>query len=433
MTLTQYFSKFTGPVSTDTRSLQPGSAFVALRGEQFDGHEFVAQAKELGAVVAVVDHQVPVDLPQIVVKNTTQAYGVIARLHRERMNAQVITLTGSAGKTTAKNMLAAIFSAVGPTLATEKNFNNEIGVPMTLLKLKPEHEWAVIEVGANSPGEIDRNARVALPDAAMVLMVAEVHVEGMGTADKIAKEKGCIYHHIQPDGLAVLPRDDHFYPQFKNSTEGYRQLTFGFSPEAQVRAEQLRTTREGQTLAKVITPVGDFELTLQLLGKHNVYNALAATAVAISFGVPLTTIAQALSTVEPADKRLKVYQGHNQATLIDDCYNASPVGILAALEILASYPGEKFWVFGDMGELGERSAHYHELVGLKAKEFGIDHVYAVGEQSLITLQSFGQGGLHFNSKEELIQALRPKLNSQVTVLIKGSRARKLETVTEALK
>jgi UDP-N-acetylmuramoyl-tripeptide--D-alanyl-D-alanine ligase len=433
MNLDTFFASFQGPVSTDTRSLPSGAAFVALRGEQFDGHEYVQAAKDRGAVIAVVDHRVDVDIPQCVVENTTAAYGEIARLHRNRMPATIIALTGSAGKTTTKNMLAAIFSAVGPTLATQKNFNNEIGVPMTLLQLTPEHEWAVIEIGANSPGEIDRNARVAEPDCAMVLMVAEVHVQGMGTADQIAQEKGAIYPHIRPQGLAVLPLDDHYYPQFEKSTQALKRLTFGFDPSADVRAVDIRYTPEGKTQARLITPAGECELSLELLGRHNLYNALAATAVALGYGVSLSTITQALGTVEPADKRLKIYEGHNKARLIDDCYNASPVGILAALEILASYPGEKIWVFGDMGELGERSAHYHQLVGEKAREFGIDHVYAVGEQSLITLQSFGKGGLHFKSKEDLVEALRPKLHGQVTVLIKGSRSRKLETITEALK
>lgn len=433
MNLSDFFKDFTGPISTDTRTMQPGSAFVALKGEQFDGHDFIQAAKEKGAVIAVVDHPVNIDIPQCVVDHTNWAYGEIARLHRDRMHAKVIALTGSAGKTTTKNMLAAIFAAAGPTLATQKNFNNEVGVPMTLLQLKPEHEWAVIEVGANTPGEINRNARVIEPDCALVLLIAEVHVQGMGTAEKIAAEKGSLYQHIRKGGTAVLPRDDVYFPFFQELTSGKRTITFGFSPDAQVRAENIRFIDEGHTQATVITPKGSFELDLGLLGKHNVYNALAATAAAISYDIPLKLIASALSTVEPADKRLKVYAGHNHAKLIDDCYNGSPIGILAALEILASYPGEKIWVFGDMGELGEKSDHYHRLVGEKAREFGIDHVYAVGEQSRITLQSFGKGGLHFESKEALIEALKPRLHDHMTILIKGSRSRKLETVTEALK
>lgn len=433
MNVNDFFSDFSGLISIDTRSLEPGSAFVALKGEQFDGHDFVHVAKEKGAVILVVDHPVDTDLPQCVVSNTTQAYGQIAHLHRNHMNAKVIALTGSAGKTTTKNMLSAIFSAAGRTLATQKNFNNEIGVPMTLLQLKPEHQWAVIEVGANSPGEIDRNARVIEPDCALVLMIAEVHVEGMGTADNIAREKGALYQHIRQGGFAVLPRDDVYFSLFQTFTQGQSTLTFGFSPDAMISAENIRFTDDNHTHATIITPRGTFELNLGLLGRHNVYNALAAIAVALGYEIPLSTIAEALSLVEPADKRLKVYEGCNHAKLIDDCYNGSPVGILAALEILASYPGEKIWVFGDMGELGEKSEHYHRLVGEKAREFGIDHVYAVGEQSRVTLQSFGQGGLHFENKEDLIQALKPTLHDHMTILIKGSRSRKLETVTEALK
>lgn len=433
MNFQDYFSQFTGPISTDTRTLEPGSAFVAIVGEQFNGHDFVQAAKDRGAVVAVVDHQVDVDIPQIIVPNTTQAYGQIGLIHRNRMKAKIIALTGSAGKTTTKNMLNAVFSSAGPTLATAKNFNNEVGVPQTILQLKPEHEWAVIEVGANSPGEIDRNGLVVEPDCAIVLLIAEVHVEGMGTADKIAQEKGALYKHIRKGGFAILPRDDQFFPLFESLTQGHQTLTFGFSPQAQVRADNIHFNDEGGSEARVITPVGEFDLKLNLLGKHNIYNALAAIAAGVAYGLPLDQIARALAQVEPADKRLKVYPGLNHAKLIDDCYNGSPVGILAALEILASYPGEKVWVFGDMGELGERSEHYHRLVGEKAREFGINEVYAIGEQSRITLQSFGKGGLHFESKEDLIEALKPRLHDHMTILIKGSRSKKLETITEALK
>lgn len=432
MTLHEFFETFTSDVSIDTRTLNPGDAFVALKGENFDGHEYVQAAKDKGAVIAVVDHPVAVDLPQITVNNTNQAYADIAKLHRNRLSAKAIALTGSAGKTTTKNMLAAIFASAAPTLATYKNYNNEIGVPMTLLQMKPEHKWAVIEIGANSPGEIDRNARVVEPDCALVLMIAEVHVQGMGGADSIAQEKSAIYKHIREGGIAILPKDDVYYPLFESLTNGRQTLTFGFSPDAQIRAENIHITPDGKTHATVITPMGTGELTLGLLGEHNVYNALAATAAGLAYGLPLSNILDALATVKPADNRLQVYEGCHHAKLIDDCYNGSPVGILAALKILASYPGEKVWVFGDMGELGEKSAHYHQLVGEKAREFGIDHVYAIGKESQITLRSFGKGGLHFDSKEDLIKALKPRLHEQMTVLIKGSRSKKLETITEAL-
>lgn len=443
MRLSEIFALFAQPmngedktvrhVSLDTRTIESNDVFVAFKGESFDGHDCLGEAKEKGAIAAVVERKMDVDLPQCVVPDVGQAYAKLGKLHRQQMPAKILSMTGSMGKTTVKNMLASIFSQVGPTNATEKNYNNEIGVPMTLLKLKPEHQWGVIEIGANSPGEIERNGRVAQPDCALITIIAEQHVEGMGYKDSIAREKIEIYTHLQPNGTAILPKDDEFFPLFEARTRDFKQLTFGFDPSADITAKDVHVDETGRTVANVITPKGEFELKTKLLGKHNVYNALAATAVAISQDVSLDVIKSGLESVNPEDKRLTVYPGYNKSRLIDDCYNASPMGIAAALEVLSQHTGEKVWVFADMGELGDKCEYYHKWVGEQAKALGVNEIYAVGTHAQLTLSSFGEGGKHFDSKEALVAALKPKLHEQMTVLVKGSRGNKLETVVEALK
>ncbi len=418
-------------ISTDTRTLLPGDVFVALIGEQFDGHDFVSQAKSLGASLAIVSRKLPIDLPQIEVENTLAAYGKIAQAHRLKMNAKIMSLTGSCGKTTTKEYLAHICGLFAPTLATKGNLNNEIGVPQTLLSLKPEHRFAVIEMGANQIGEIARLSAIAKPDAALITVVAAQHTEGFGSVDNIAREKGAIYSGVMPGGTAVLPRDDQYYPMWHESID-CNQFSFGFSPDADLVITGLELSRTGGK-AVFMTPNGPIAIETSLLGRHNVYNAAAAAALAIVVGVPVNFIKAGIARTVPTGRRMNVLTGHNQATLIDDCYNAGPLSVSAALDILATYPGEKVWVFGDMKELGDEADLHHRQVGEKARELGIDHIFAVGEKSKLTLSAFGEGARHFDDKESLALALRPLMHDNMTVLIKGSRSNRLETVVEALK
>ncbi len=435
MKLTEFFESI-GPVkniSTDTRTLTPGDVFVALRGEQFDGHEYISQAVSRGAIAAIVDCKVDVDVPQCVVDDTLLAYGEIARMHREKMPAKLVALTGSCGKTTAKNMLAEIFARAGETHATDKNLNNRIGVPQTILQITPDHRWAVIELGASVPDEIKHSAHIATPDIALITMVTLQHPEGMGDLDDIAREKGEILNALKKNGSAVLPKDDEYFHYWESLLQGQEIITFGFDPGSDVTATKLGKNDQGYVNAEIKTPMGTFNIQLNLLGRHNIYNALASAAVAVAAGLPLNDIAAGLQAMQPVDKRLTVYLGINQSTLIDDCYNASPTGIKAALEVLSQYEGERLWVFADMKELGSYTDESHREVGIAAKALGIDEIFAIGEKAHLTLEAFGEGGQHFKDKDALVSALKPKLHKDMTVLVKGSRGNKLETVVAALK
>lgn len=419
-------------INTDTRIIQSGDVFVALIGENFDGHDFIEQAIAAGAIAIVASQDMKASVPVCHVSDTTAAYGLIGNLSRRQSAAKIVGLTGSCGKTTLKEMLYQIFSLEGPTTATPSNDNNTIGVPKTLLGMKPTDAYGVIEMGANAPGEIDACARIANPDIAIITMVTLQHAEGFGDLDTIAREKGAIYQHLTSGGIAVLPRDDHYYDYWHNIAKDKKCVTFGFHEEAMIRGTNIKP-ENGKMRATLVTPDGDCDIALSLLGKHNIYNAVAAAAVAWSMGVPLAVIARGLGNMRAVDKRLCVYRGLNQSTLIDDCYNASPASINAALEVLSEFSGKRIWIFGDMGELGVYANQMHESVGTKARDLGIDHIFAVGEKSLLTLDAFGKGGAHFEDKDALLEYVKPLLDQHTTVLIKGSRSRRLETVVAALK
>ncbi len=418
-------------ISTDTRALQPHDVFVALIGEKYDGHDYLLQAIEKNASLAIVSRKIPVNLPQIEVENTLTAYGKIAQAHRLEMNAKVISLTGSCGKTTVKEYLAQICGLYAPTLATKANLNNEVGVPQTLLTLEPEHRFAVVEMGANQRGEIERLTAIAKPDAALITLVAAQHTEGMGGIEGVAREKGAIYNGLMPGGVAVLPRDDHYYSMWHPALD-CKQFTFGFSPESNLVITKVALSHEGGK-AVLESPNGLIPIETVLLGKHNIYNAAAAAAVAFVLDIPTHCIQAGIARTTPVKRRMNILTGQNQSTLIDDCYNAGPVSVLAALEVLSTYPGEKIWVFGDMKELGDEADRQHRIVGEKARALGIDHIFAIGEKSRLTLTAFGKGAEHFENKDALVDALRPRLHPEMTVLIKGSRSNQLETVVEALK
>jgi UDP-N-acetylmuramoyl-tripeptide--D-alanyl-D-alanine ligase len=418
-------------ICTDTRALEEGDAFVALVGEQFDGHDYVSQAMEKGASVAIVSRKIPVSIPQIEVKDTLVAYGKIAQAHRKKMNAFVMALTGSCGKTTTKEYLAQICSTYAPTLSTYANLNNEIGVPKTLLELKPEHRYAVIEMGANQRGEIGRMTAIAQPNAALITLVAAQHTEGFGSVENVAKEKGAIYTGVVEDGVAILPRDDQYYDMWHSALD-CEQFSFGFSPQADLVITALELSHSGSK-AVLETPQGPIPIETTLLGKHNIYNAAAAASLALVGGVPVNCIKAGIARTVATKQRMNIIPGLNQTTLIDDCYNAGPVSVIAALEVLATYPGEKVWVFADMKELGHEADRQHILVGEKARELGIQHIFAVGEKSKLALEAFGTGANHYETKEALVEALLPRLHPQMTILIKGSRSNRLETVVDALK
>jgi UDP-N-acetylmuramoyl-tripeptide--D-alanyl-D-alanine ligase len=419
--------------STDSRHIKPGQLYIARIGEALDGHQFLADVHKKGATAALVQTKQNIDIPQIVVPNTDKAFATWAAWHRSQFpDIKVIAVTGSCGKTTTKQMMSAIFSKAGPTLAAEGSFNNHVGVPMTLLGLTAAHRYAVIEMGANHPHEISPLTHMAKPDVAMITIVAPVHTEGFGDVDTIAKTKAEIFEGLDKNGVAIVNHDDHYYDFWKQLLKNQPTLSFStHDNKADIFASDIKL-EYGCAAFLLNTPKGTIQIQLPILGRHNVINALAAASAAIALNIPLDLIAQGLAHMQPAKHRLHVCKGINGATIIDDAYNANPLAVKAALDILADYPGEKVWVFFDMKELGALAHEEHAAVGRKARENGVARIFALGEHAKITVDAFGDGAEHFVNKADLINALKPHLHKNMTILIKGSRSGALEEVVKAL-
>jgi UDP-N-acetylmuramoyl-tripeptide--D-alanyl-D-alanine ligase len=426
---------FTG-VSTDTRSLKGGELFVALKGENFDGHDYLARAQGRGAAAALVDHQVSgVSLPQLVVGDTRQAYGRIGRLWRRRFNIPTLALTGSNGKTTVKEMLRSILVAhtghADAVLATEGNLNNDVGVPQMLLCLRPRHRYAVFELGMNHLGEIDHLARLVEPDVAMVTMAGTAHIGELGSREAIARAKGEIYVALKPDGIAVINMHDRFGDYWRGLVQGQRIIGFGTAPEDDV-AGTFGADATDPAVLGIRWRGQHVAVRLQVPGEHNQANALAAAAGACALDIPLEAIRRGLENFSGVEGRLGTFTGHNSATIIDDTYNANPDSVKAAIRVLAARKPPRYLVLGDMGELGRNSAGMHREVGAYARGAGIEKLYALGELSREAVTAFGAGAAHFRSAEDLVSSLQPLLGPQSSVLIKGSRFMKMERVVEKL-
>lgn len=424
-------------VSTDTRTLTPGALFVALRGPNFDGHDFVEQARAAGAVAAMVSRAVPTALPLLVVEDTRLALGRLAAAHRAAHNLPLVAVTGSNGKTTVKEMVAAILAQRAPVLATQGNLNNDIGVPLTLLRLAPEHGFAVIEMGANHPGEIAYLTRIARPTVALVTNAGPAHLEGFGSLEGVARAKGEIYEGLSADGVAVINADDAYAPLWDELNRARRRVHFGLNAAAEVRADPASIRFELQderlcTAFRLIVPNGETDVRLALAGRHNVRNALAAAAAAIALGLGLEEIRAGLEGMRPVPGRLQLKAGRNGARVIDDTYNANPASFQAGIEVLAACPGTRCLVLGDMAELGADAPQLHRQVGEQARRAGIERLYAVGEQSRAAVEGFGAGGCHYADHGELMAALQNELGPGTVVLVKGSRRMRMERVVEAL-
>ncbi|HFC52999.1 MAG TPA: UDP-N-acetylmuramoyl-tripeptide--D-alanyl-D-alanine ligase [Gammaproteobacteria bacterium] len=417
-------------VSTDSRTLRPGDLFVALRGPNFDGHAFAAQAQARGAVALMVDRPLETALPTMEVEDTRIGLGRLAAAWRGRFALPLVAVTGSNGKTTVKEMLAAILGRQGPVLATRGNLNNDIGVPLTLLRLRPVHRAAVVEMGASRAGEIAWLTGLARPSVALITNAAAAHLEGFGSLEGVARAKGEIYGGLEEGGVAVVNADDPFCELWLGLNRERRVITFGLEREADVSA-RWEARADGSKLA-LTTPCGAVELWLPLPGRHNVLNALAATAAAVALGVEPEAIGSGLQEVAPAPGRLERKRGIRGACIIDDSYNANPASLGAALKVLAAVPGERLLVMGDMGELGNEARQLHRQIGRAARREGIQRLYATGELSRAAVREFGSGGRHFDSREQLIDALREELGPQLTLLVKGSRSAGMEQVVEAL-
>jgi len=421
-------------VSTDTRAIGQGQLFVALRGERFDAHDFIGQAVAAGAAALLVSDQasVPAGVPAVVVDDTRLALGKLAAAWRARFTIPVIAVTGSNGKTTTKEMIAAILKAQfgDAVLATRGNLNNDIGLPLTLLALDETHLAAVIEMGMNHPGEIAYLAGLGAPNVALVTNAQRAHLEGMGDMDEVAREKGSIFTGLAAGGVAVINADDAYADLWRALAGKHRQLSFGIEQVADVHGALRQHGLESRLTLR--TPEGTVELRLAVPGRHNARNAAAAAAACLAAGIPLTAVVTGLEHFSGVKGRLQIRQGRAGALVIDDTYNANPDSVRAAIEVLAATIGRKLLVLGDMGEIGEASGQYHDEIGGYAKSQGIDLLFGLGEACQQAVRNFGEGGRHFTDIEKLIVAVNKELGPEAAVLVKGSRFMKMERVADAI-
>lgn len=419
-------------VSTDSRAIVPGQLFIALTGPRFDGHDYLADVAAKGAVAALVEREVAgAPLPQLVVKDTRVALGQLGALNRAAFPGRVAAVTGSSGKTTVKEMLAGILRTQGDVLATRGNLNNDLGAPLTLLQLAPEHRSAVIELGANRVGEIAYTVALTRPQVAIITNAGTAHVGEFGGQDKIVLAKGEILEGLAADGVAILNRDDKAFEAWQTRAAGRRISSFGLhDARADFRASDVMRDARGCPGFTVHGPAGEARIQLNLLGEHNVANALAAAAAAHALGVPLVGIVSGLQNLQPVKGRAVAQLATNGMRVIDDSYNANPASICAAIDILAGFSGRTVLVLGDMGELGAWAESSHREVGTYA--IGkVAALYAVGPLMSHAVQAFGPAGRHFADQASLISALADEA-STTTILIKGSRSAAMDKVVAAL-
>ncbi len=421
-------------VSTDTRTVAPEQLFVALRGERFDGHDFLEQAVTAGAGALLVTDgaRIPAGASALVVADTRLALGRLAAAWRAGFEIPVIAVTGSNGKTTTKEMIAAILRRqYGDTvLATRGNLNNDIGLPLTLLGLAAGQRAAVIEMGMNQPGEIAYLTQIGAPTVAVVTNAQRAHLAGMGDMNQIAREKGSIFAGLGAGGVAVVNADDAYAGLWRRMAGRHPLLTFGIERAADVRAV---VRQQGlTTLLSLWTPVGEAELKLAVPGRHNARNALAAAAACLAAGIPLAAVVAGLEGFAGLKGRLQRRQGRAGAVVLDDTYNANPDSVRAGIDVLAATIGRKVLVLGDMGEIGEASGQYHDEIGGYAKSQGVDRLLAFGDASQQAVRNFGEGARHFCDIEKLIAAVNKQLGPETTVLVKGSRFMKMERVADAI-
>jgi len=421
--------------SIDSRTLKPGELFFALRGERVDGHAFVAAAAARGAAGAVVEKAGDAPIPQIVVKDTVAALAALARAWRVRSGATIIGVGGSNGKTTTKELLASILAGAGPTLATRGNLNNHLGVPLTLLRLEPGHRYAVIEMGANHPGEIAALAALALPAIALVTNAGDEHLEGFGDLAGVARAEGEMFAALTDSGVAVINADDPFHELWQTMSRGARRIRFGIEAAADVRATGLQGRIESAAFVTVFTLVvagAQARVRLALAGRHNVMNALGAAAAAHAAGVAMPAIVAGLERVNPVSGRLQLKAGPRGSWLIDDTYNANPSSVRAGIDVLCSLPGEHWLVLGEMAELGTHTEASHTGIGDYARRAGVTRLFAMGAAARLVVAAFGARGNWFEDAGRLADAVGEGIETGVTVLIKGSRINRLERVVDRL-
>lgn len=420
-------------ISLDSRRIKPHELFVAIRGQQFDGHHFINLAQQKGAAAAVVEEVVETDLPLVIVKDTRKALGELAKQHRCQFSIPIIALTGSSGKTTTREMIRSILAEVGPVLTNFKNFNNDIGLPLTLLNLNAEHRYAVIEMGANHAGEIEYLTHITQPDIALITNIGPAHLQGFGSIVRVAQAKAEIFLGLAKKGVAILNAADNCIDILEKACAHFRRVNFGLTQNCDFSARHIQLDKAGRaTFVLQISSGEEITIRLNCPGQHHVMNALAAAATAYQVGVDLSIIQSGLEKMQPLPGRVISSSTKTGATLIDDSYNANPSSVAAALSLLAHYKGLRIFVMGDMSELGEKAIAYHRQIGELAKVLAIDKVYTCGDLSKETAKAFGAEGKHYSNHQKLILALKPYLQKNVTVLIKGSRHAQMEKVATAL-
>ena len=419
-------------VSTDTRTIRDGELFFALQGPNFDGSDYVRAAKEAGAAGAVVRRRVHNNIPQIIVDDTKAALGRFGAAWRNDHDITVVGLTGSNGKTTLKELIAACLSRKAATLATHGNLNNDIGVPLMLARIEESHRYAVLEMGANHAGEIAYLTNLVRPDVVAITNAGAAHLEGFGSIQGVAHGKGEILQGEPRPQVAVLNADDKYFPYWSSQVEDIRCLSFGFNEAADVRADNI-VADSNQTTFTLHAANDSVDIALPLVGIHNVRNACAAAAVALALEVGIDDIRAALESVNPVGGRLQPVRGINDATLFDDSYNANPLSVIAAAEFLAGLKGESWLVLGDMKELGDDAEELHREVGEAARASGVNRLFAYGDLAASAAEGFGEHASWYASLDALVDELCAGLTSDINVLVKGSRSMRMERVVDALR
>ena len=421
-------------VSTDTRTIKPGELFVALRGPRFNANDFVAAAESAGAAGAVVDTRVDRPLAQVLVGDTQEALTKSSAAWRAQFTLPVVGVAGSNGKTTVKEMTGVILARAGATLATRGSLNNHIGVPLTLHRLEASHRFAIIEIGANHPGEVAGLCKLARPTVGLITNAGAEHLEGFGSIEGAARAEGEMIAGLDAAQTAIINADDEYAPLWRGMTRA-RVVTFGIAGPADFSASDIHTAIDGGgfvTRFKLRSPLGTTPIELHLAGQHNVSNALCAAAAACAAGASLDDVRLGLATMRPVPGRLQFKTAPSGAWIVDDSYNANPSSMKAGIQVLANVDARRWLVMGDMGELGEQAVESHGEIGRFARNHRIDRLFATGKLSALAVEAFGSGGEWFSDTETMARAVNAELTREVCVLVKGSRSNRLERVVEAL-
>ena len=415
----------------DSRKIEAGNLFIALKGERVDGHDYLAKAREAGATAALVSELRDDVLPQILVSDVKRAFGLIAHAWLKQCRAKVVAITGSNGKTSLKEMIGAILKQVGPVTSTQGNYNNDLGVPLTVCRVDREDKFAVIEMGTNHPGEIAELVKIAVPDVAVINNIAPAHIEGFGSELGVAREKGQIYAGLAQTGVAVVNADMPYADIWAPLIAKRRVVRFGLESEADITADYVQLDPATGHFMVAIEGI-QHHFSLPLPGLHNINNALAAIAVCRALSVPVDAMVRGLGSMKAVPHRLQLRQGVAESRLLDDTYNANPGSYLQALKTLAGFAGEHWLVLGDFGELGPDSDAIHKKMGDQAREYGITRLFTVGESSQMAAQQFGEQAEHFQDIDTLKHSLQDALHKDVTCLIKGSRFMQLDKLADQL-